>query len=68
MELEGDTTMSTNDWWTRHEVAAYLQIKVGSVNSWVNRHRIKRTLSRDDHGRPMNLYSPKAVRKARERR
>jgi hypothetical protein len=48
--------------WNTHDIAAYLGYKVSSVNPWLIRHGIKRRrVTRDDHGRTVNLYSAAEV-------
>lgn len=52
--------------WDRHEVAAYLGIKVGSANAWLTRHDV-RPVDRRPVGRGAlaNLYDAADVRAAK---
>lgn len=56
----------TVELWDRDDIAAYLGVKVASVNSWLVRHGVKKVgTARVGHGR-MNLYDPTAVRAAKD--
>ena len=52
--------------WTTREIAEYLGYKINSVNPWLIRHKIKRRcVTRDAHGRTVNLYRADDIRRER---
>lgn len=55
------------DLWDRADIAAFLGVKVTSVNSWLVRHGVKPVGSvPGGRGRMKNLYDPAAVRAAKD--
>lgn len=55
----------SSELWDRHEIAAFLGIKVGSVNGWLYRHGVRSVDQRPvGHGALANLYDAADVRAA----
>lgn len=52
--------------WDRHDIAAYLGIRVGSVNAWLARHEIAPVARRPaGRGALANLYDADEVKRVR---
>ncbi|MBQ0924274.1 hypothetical protein [Saccharopolyspora endophytica] len=53
--------------WDRHDIAAYLGIRVGSVNAWLARHRISPVARRPaGRGALANLYDAEEIKRVRK--